>query len=302
MDTRTPRGLQLNKKDHCWTRLPNNNQLQSDASNTCSGTLLLFGPSWETARPVAFESTTFKGAELNYFVHEKELLAIIQALKKWHTDLVELTFLVFTDHKTLENFNTQKELSQRQVRWMEFLSQYDAHFVYVQGEQNSVADALSHRPEDSTPQTSLQAKKNTQQPYSTSLTDNEDDFFSSEDNQIFSLVAMLSDINPTPKHIMTLFISADQEFLTSLLKGYEEDTWTQTLISAAPSMPNLKCQDGLCFLENRLIIPNAGQLWETLFCLAHNNLGHFGFDKSYKALCHSYFWPRMHKELKTAYV
>lgn len=33
-----------------------------------------------TARPVAFDSMTFKGAELNYPVHEKELLAIIHAL------------------------------------------------------------------------------------------------------------------------------------------------------------------------------------------------------------------------------
>jgi hypothetical protein len=209
---------------------------------------------------------------------------------------------VFTDHKTLENFNTQKELPQRQVRWMEFLSQYDAHFVYVQGERNSVADALSHRPEDSTSQTSLQAKNNAQPPYSTSLTDDEDDFFSPEDNRIFSLVATLSDINPTPEHAMTLSISADQEFLTSLLKGYEEDTWTRTLISAAPSMPNLKCQDGLWFLDNRLIIPNTGKLRETLFRLAHDNLGHFGFDKLYEALRHSYFWPRMRKELETAYV
>jgi hypothetical protein len=67
-------------------------------------------------------------------------------------------------------------------------------------------------------------------------------------------------------------------------------------------MPNLKCQDSLWFLDNCLIIPNAGQLWETLFHLAHDNLGHFGFDKSYKALRHSYFWPRMHKELETAYI
>jgi hypothetical protein len=54
---------------------------------------------------------------------------------------------------------------------MEFLFQYDAHFVYVQGEQNSVADTLSRRPEDITPRTSLQAEENAQQPYSTSLTE-----------------------------------------------------------------------------------------------------------------------------------
>jgi hypothetical protein len=54
----------------------------TDASDTCSGAVLSFGPSWETARPVAFNSSTFKDAELNYPVNEKELLAVIRALKK----------------------------------------------------------------------------------------------------------------------------------------------------------------------------------------------------------------------------
>jgi RNase H-like domain found in reverse transcriptase len=92
---------------------------------------------------VAFDSTTFKGAKLDYPVHEKELLAIIHVLKKWQTDLVGSPFFIFTDHKTLENFNTQKDLSRRQAQWMEFLLQYDAHLVYIQGKQNCVADALS---------------------------------------------------------------------------------------------------------------------------------------------------------------
>lgn len=31
---------------------------------------------------------TLKGAQLNYLVHEKEMLAIIHALTKWQTDLL----------------------------------------------------------------------------------------------------------------------------------------------------------------------------------------------------------------------
>jgi hypothetical protein len=118
----------------------------TDASDTCSGAVLSFGPSWEAARPVAFNSSTFKGAELNYPVHEKELLAMIRALKKWRSDLIGSPFFVFTDHKPLENFDNQRDLSHRQARWMEFLSQYDAQFVYVRGDRNSVADALSRCP------------------------------------------------------------------------------------------------------------------------------------------------------------
>ena len=73
--------------------------------------VLSFGKTWETARPVAFNSMMFKGAKLNYPVYEKELLAIICALHKWHSDLVGSTFTIFTNHKTLENFDTQPDLS-----------------------------------------------------------------------------------------------------------------------------------------------------------------------------------------------
>ena len=89
---------------------------------------------------------TLKAAELNYPVHEKELLAVLRALRKWKVDLLGSEFLVYTDHKTLLNFNTQTNLSRRQARWMEELSMYDCKFVYIKGEANTVADAMSRYP------------------------------------------------------------------------------------------------------------------------------------------------------------
>ena len=50
---------------------------------------------------------------------------------------------VYTDHKTLINFNAQHDLSQRQLQWQELLSQYEIHILYVHGEDNMVVDALS---------------------------------------------------------------------------------------------------------------------------------------------------------------
>jgi hypothetical protein len=41
--------------------------------------------------------------------------------------------LIYTDHKTLENFDTQRDLSRHQARWMEFLSQYDFKIMYIKG-------------------------------------------------------------------------------------------------------------------------------------------------------------------------
>jgi hypothetical protein len=50
---------------------------------------------------------SLKAAQLNYPVHEKELLAIIHALQKWRSDLLGAPILIYTDHRTLENFDQQ---------------------------------------------------------------------------------------------------------------------------------------------------------------------------------------------------
>ncbi|PSR75064.1 hypothetical protein PHLCEN_2v9343 [Hermanssonia centrifuga] len=79
-------------------------------------------------------------------IHEKELLAIIQALRKWCVDLLGIPFTVFSEHRTLENFTEQKHLSQRQARWQEFMSQYDYTITYIAGIDNAPADAMSRKP------------------------------------------------------------------------------------------------------------------------------------------------------------
>jgi RNase H-like domain found in reverse transcriptase/Reverse transcriptase (RNA-dependent DNA polymerase)/Integrase zinc binding domain len=124
----------------------NNIFVTCDTSDWRMGATLSFGPTWETAHPVAFDSMQLKAAEKNYPVHEKELLAVIRALKKWCSDLLGTHFYVYTDHRTLENFDTQKDLSRRQLRWQEFLSQYDLTMTYIHGEDNTIADALSWLP------------------------------------------------------------------------------------------------------------------------------------------------------------
>ena len=118
-----------------------------DASECQTGMVLSFGKSWETAHPVAFDSVSLKDAQENYPVHEKELLAIICTLTKWRTELLSSPITIYTDHCTLENFDSQKDLSQCQACWQEFLAHYNHHIVYIKGEDNTVADTLSHLPD-----------------------------------------------------------------------------------------------------------------------------------------------------------
>ena len=96
-------------------------------------------------QPIAFESRKMSPAERNYPVHEKELLAIIHALKTWRIYLEDHPFEVITDHASLEYLATQSNLSRRQTRWVELLQSYDFIVRYRPGRTNTVADALSRR-------------------------------------------------------------------------------------------------------------------------------------------------------------
>jgi len=98
-------------------------------------------------RPIAYESRKMTPAEMNYPTHEQELLAIIHALKIWRVYLQGNHFRIITDHASLRYLQTQPTLSRRQVRWMEFLQEYDFEIIYKPGKENVVADALSRRPD-----------------------------------------------------------------------------------------------------------------------------------------------------------
>ncbi|KIY68288.1 hypothetical protein CYLTODRAFT_443477 [Cylindrobasidium torrendii FP15055 ss-10] len=114
-----------------------------DASQTGVGAMLGQGPSWNTCRPAGFMSKKFSSAQHHYAVHERETLAILEALVKWEDKLGGTTLHVVTDHKALEFFHSQKNLTPRQWRWMEYMSRFDFDITYVKGEDNKVADCLS---------------------------------------------------------------------------------------------------------------------------------------------------------------
>ena len=95
--------------------------------------------------PVAFLSRKFSLAELNYQIHDKELMAIVITCQEWRQYIEGAAFMVtvYTDHKNLIYFTMTKELNRCQVRWWEVLSPYDLNIVHRPGRENTRADALS---------------------------------------------------------------------------------------------------------------------------------------------------------------
>src|ERR1700694_4079312 len=92
----------------------------------------------------------FTNAQQHYAVHKLEMLAILKVLQKWEDKLVGHKFHVITDHKALEFFQAQAQLSNRQRRWLEYLSRFNFDITYVKGEYNKVANCLSRYFESNT--------------------------------------------------------------------------------------------------------------------------------------------------------
>ena len=97
-------------------------------------------------------------------------------------------------------------------------------------------------------------------------------------------------------------IAAGNEVLQTIQDGYKLDPFCVKLNDAPDSCPGLCMVNGLMYLGDHLIIPWHGDIQETLFLLAQDLLGHFGFEKSYGALRDSYYWPQMRKDLEEAYI
>ena len=83
----------------------------SDASKRGLGCVLM-----QHGCVIAYASRQLKSHEVNYPVHDLELVAVVFALKVWRHYLYGSQVQIFTDHKSLKYLMSQKELNMRQKK------------------------------------------------------------------------------------------------------------------------------------------------------------------------------------------
>ena len=98
--------------------------LHTDASEVGVGATLSQLDSQGIPHLIGCRSKKLNAAQKNYPVHEKEMLALIQALKDWRHYLFCSEIHVFTDNSALRYLQNNARPSTRQVRWLEKLQQY----------------------------------------------------------------------------------------------------------------------------------------------------------------------------------
>ncbi|XP_073158941.1 uncharacterized protein [Henckelia pumila] len=82
-------------------------------------------------------------AQLNYATTEKELLAIIFAIDKFHSYLVLSKITFFTDHSAIRHLLAKKDAKPWLIKWIMLLQELDLEIKDKKVEENFVADHLS---------------------------------------------------------------------------------------------------------------------------------------------------------------
>ena len=230
----------------------------------------------QEGHPIAFESRKFSPTEMRYTVTELELLAVVHALRVWRCYLEGSQFTVVTDHNPLTFLNTQQGLSRRQARWSEFLQQFAFQWEYRPGRIN-VADPVSRIPEHLSAMPGSEASISA--PPEMEVRDGGQ--------------TMLALGRPSARP------GALPASVECLRAGYQSDPELQSLLRKGALID----RSGLLYHPtnrgDRLAVPGQA-LRQELMREAHDSpyAGHFGAAKTMDLVGRSYWWPRMHQDIR----
>jgi hypothetical protein len=92
---------------------------------------------------IFYASKTLTGPQLNYATTEKEILAVVFAIKKFRSYLVGTKVIVYIDHAALKYLVTKKDAKPHLIRWIFLLQEFDLEIMDKKGVENSVANHLT---------------------------------------------------------------------------------------------------------------------------------------------------------------
>src|SRR6266536_431634 len=239
--------------------------------------------------PVAFFSKTMNPAKCNYQIHDKEILAIVKSLEEWRPELQRKQdrFEIYTDHKSLEYFMTTKQLTARQARWAEALSEYYFIITYRPGKDNVQADALTRRSDDVANQDQL--KKATRQQILLTSDKLDPRIVQGLEEASIAVLAPM-DATATKSFLDTATV------VDRVLQANRDEPSLEALrIQATKSDPYLTLHAGILLYQGKVIVPDVDCLRTHLIREVHDQIStaHPGRDKTYRLLKDRYYWRGM---------
>ncbi|MBW0465430.1 hypothetical protein O181_005145 [Austropuccinia psidii MF-1] len=225
--------------------------------------------------PIAFDSFKLLPAELNYGVHEKELLGIVCTLKRWRAFLLSLSnhFEVLKDHSSLQYFMSPKILTHCQARWAEFLSEFHFTITYHPGRLATLPDAFSCQDDV----------------YSERGVD-----FICKNPQNYDQVIKQDEIQDSR------FFSIKVEIFSNSFSQIQKEVWQDkdykeilNQLARGESVPDysLEPQAKLLLLKDRVVVPSNEEIQLNILQTRHDSplVGHPGQEKTLKLIKRDFF-------------
>ena len=187
------------------------------------------------------------------------------ALKIWRHYLYGEKCFIHTDHKSLKDLPSQRELNLRQRRWMELIRDYDCVIDYHLGKANVVADALSRK--------SVQTLRALKAHFS----------LSDEGTIVVKLIAKPNLLN------RVLEAQKTDEKIFAIVIQDREGKETEFSVN----------KDGFLYYRDRVCVPNDDELKKSILEEAHSGsfTMHPGSMKMYQDLTTSYWWSEMKRDV-----
>ena len=246
-------------------------QVQCDASQKGIGAALM-----QEGKPLAYASRALTETEERYAQIEKEMLAIVFSLEKFHHYTYGRPVNVFSDHKPLEMI-LKKPLSAvpRRLQGMRMrLQAYDIQVTYQPGPTMYIADLLSRSYLPKTPDASCTEFEHI----------NMAQFLPISDER-------LAEIKES-----TASDEALQSVKTTVLDGWPADKQNvpEEVRPYFSVRDELSVQDGLVFRGQRVVVPQ--KLRQQMKSRIHSS--HMGVESCLRRARECLFWPGMSAEIK----
>lgn len=250
-------------------------EVHTDASKFGIGAILM-QDGGKGLQPIAYYSRQTSPEEQKFHSYELETLAVITALNRFRVYLLGATFKLVTDCSAIRCTMTKKDLVPRVARWWIAMQEYDFTIEYRAGAKMAHVDALSRNPIDST-----------------------DPSFRDDDVNIFRIDSENVDSIGTDERWLQTIQQADGELrrIVEILKDTESNNVLEIKNNFTYKNDKLyrvvKKDDEVNLLW---VVPKSVR-WQILKS-NHDNVGHFGYDKTYNRIRKVYWFKNMRRFIK----